>query len=138
MRGLTVIWLVATTWLVGCTSLESPMTRSDVVGSWQYETGGFLSSVQTYQFREDGTFSFHDTDTIVGLEMNGNWKLETDRLRLFVVATKIRGKPEVLPQEWSSGFLSPPIARRDGELVFVPEEGREFTRIWRQVPCPSK
>jgi hypothetical protein len=50
------------------------------------------------------TFFFHDTDTIVGLEMTGEWMIENEMIRLVPETIKVRGKPDTVPKEWVTGF----------------------------------
>ena len=115
--------------LIGCTSLHNPITQDDVVGTWQCHTGGFLSSVQTIQFQKDGSFAFHDTDTIVGMEMSGKWTMENDRIRLLPVTVTVRGKPDTVPSRCSEGILSQPIINQGGQLVIQLEEDNRFKRL---------
>jgi hypothetical protein len=102
--------------------------RSDVVGMWQHHDDGLLSSDQMLRFEEDGTFSYHSTDTIVGLQMTGKWKLEDDRLRLFIGEVKVRGKSESVPAEWSKGVLTQPLKRCGRRFVLQLEKDRDFER----------
>jgi hypothetical protein len=120
-------------WLAGCLSVNRPVTQADVTGTWQYEDTGILGSVQTLRFQEDGGFSYQSTDTIVGLEMKGEWKLEDDRICLFPAEVKVRGKPEPVSQDWSKGFLTQPLARRGRKFFLQLEEDREFERIDKSV-----
>jgi hypothetical protein len=119
-------------WLGGCLSVNRPVAQADVIGTWRYEDTGILSSVQTLRFQEDGAFSYHSTDTIVGLEMDGKWKLEDDRIRLFISAVKVREEPEPVSPDWSKGFLTQPLARRGRKLIIQLEEN-EFERISKSV-----
>ena len=125
--------LLAFSCLTGCISLSKPMTRTDLVGTWQCESSGLLSSTQTLQLQEDGLFSYHSTDTIVGLEMKGKWRLEENRIRFLPEEINVRGKPDAVLAELSKGFLSQPVARRGGKLVLQIDEGDKFERLKTSV-----
>jgi hypothetical protein len=133
MKTIMVTGLVAMLSLAGCAHLRDPITQADVVASWQCETSGFLRSMQTLTFRDDGTFSFHDTDTIVGLQMTGRWELEGDRFHLFPCVVSVKGETQQMSPEVADGLLTQPIIRRSGRISFLLEDGNEFKRMEKSV-----
>jgi hypothetical protein len=115
--------------LTGCVSLNRPVTHESIVGTWQCKSGGLLSSVHTLQFHKDGSFSYHSTDMIVGLEMVGAWQVEGSSVHIFPRQMTIRGKQEPVPAEWSKGFISQRLSRRGRNWFLQIDGGDEFERI---------
>ena len=115
--------------LTGCLGVKPPVQRHDVVGKWQYENTGLLSYIETMVFQSNGVFSYHSSDTIVGLEMTGMWKLKKDRLWLYSDEVKVRGKPEPPEKHWWQSLPSQPLRLEDGAIVLQLEEGKPFKKI---------